>query len=59
MGGVNLTNADELLACGAFALGIGSDLVDRKLIMDGEFSKISSIAQKYMDIANKYGSAMK
>ena len=59
VGGVNLTNADELFACGAFALGIGSDLVDRKLIMDGEYSKISSIAQKYMDIANKYEAAMK
>ena len=54
VGGVNLTNADELFACGAFALGVGSDLVDRKLIMNGEYSKISSIAQKYTDIANKY-----
>lgn len=59
VGGVSLSNADELFTCGAYAIGVGSDLVDRNLIINQAYSEITSIAQKYMDIANKYVNSAK
>jgi 2-dehydro-3-deoxyphosphogluconate aldolase/(4S)-4-hydroxy-2-oxoglutarate aldolase len=39
-GGVNLSNAEEYIDAGAFALGIGSDLVDVSAIRAGNAKKI-------------------
>lgn len=39
-GGVNLSNAEEYIDAGAFALGIGSDLVDVSAIRAGNTKKI-------------------
>jgi 2-dehydro-3-deoxyphosphogluconate aldolase/(4S)-4-hydroxy-2-oxoglutarate aldolase len=39
-GGVNVSNAAEYIAAGAFALGIGADLVDLKALRQGQAEKI-------------------
>jgi 2-dehydro-3-deoxyphosphogluconate aldolase/(4S)-4-hydroxy-2-oxoglutarate aldolase len=45
-GGVNATNAAEFIAAGAFALGVGADLVDAAALREGNLGKISSAAKE-------------
>ena len=49
-GGVTLANAHEFLAAGAFALGVGSDLVDAKALSAGRPEIITENARKYLAI---------
>ncbi len=56
-GGVSLATAEEFLAAGAFALGVGGDLVDAKAARDGRTSVITENAQKYISIVKKFRSA--
>jgi 2-dehydro-3-deoxyphosphogluconate aldolase/(4S)-4-hydroxy-2-oxoglutarate aldolase len=44
-GGVNLSNAAEYILAGAFALGVGADLVDLPALMKGESQKILETAK--------------
>jgi 2-dehydro-3-deoxyphosphogluconate aldolase/(4S)-4-hydroxy-2-oxoglutarate aldolase len=44
-GGVNLSNAAEYLAAGAFALGVGADLVDLAALRRNESEKIVEMAK--------------
>lgn len=44
-GGVNLANAQEYLAAGAFALGVGADLVDLAALRRNEGSKVVDMAR--------------
>jgi 2-dehydro-3-deoxyphosphogluconate aldolase / (4S)-4-hydroxy-2-oxoglutarate aldolase len=48
-GGVNLTNAAEYFAAGAFALGVGADLVDLAALRRNEPSKIIDMARILID----------
>src|SRR6476660_6056940 len=43
-GGVNATNAADFIAAGAFALGVGADLVDATALREGNLKKTSSAA---------------
>src|ERR1700730_3309227 len=45
-GGVNAANAAEFIAAGAFALGVGADLVDASALREGNLEKITSAAQE-------------
>ena len=45
-GGVNAANAAEFIAAGAFALGVGADLVDAKALREGNLEKIISAARE-------------
>jgi len=45
-GGVNAANAAEFIAAGAFALGVGADLVDLTALRQGNLEKISSAARE-------------
>jgi 2-dehydro-3-deoxyphosphogluconate aldolase / (4S)-4-hydroxy-2-oxoglutarate aldolase len=56
-GGVSLATAEEFLAAGAFALGVGSDLVDAKAAREGRTSVITENAQKYIGIVKKFRGA--
>lgn len=47
VGGVNPDNMAEFLSAGAVGLGIGSGVVDKKLIEAGEFEKITELAKRY------------
>ncbi|MBB5338074.1 bifunctional 4-hydroxy-2-oxoglutarate aldolase/2-dehydro-3-deoxy-phosphogluconate aldolase [Tunturiibacter gelidoferens] len=53
-GGVMLGTAAEFLEAGAFALGVGSDLVDKKMIADGRPEVITEIARKYLEIVRAF-----
>jgi 2-dehydro-3-deoxyphosphogluconate aldolase/(4S)-4-hydroxy-2-oxoglutarate aldolase len=48
-GGVNVTNAAEYIAAGAFALGVGADLVDLAAIRRNEPAKIIDMAKALVD----------
>jgi 2-dehydro-3-deoxyphosphogluconate aldolase / (4S)-4-hydroxy-2-oxoglutarate aldolase len=45
-GGVNAVNAAEFIAAGAYALGVGADLVDAKALREGNLQKITAGAQE-------------
>ena len=53
-GGVSLATAEEFLAAGAFALGVGGDLVDAKAAREGRTSVITENAQKYVNVVRKF-----
>ena len=56
-GGVSLSTAEEFLAAGAFALGVGGDLVDAKAAREGRTSVITENAEKYVAIVKKFRAA--
>ena len=45
-GGVNAANAGEFMAAGAYALGVGADLVDPAALREGNLEKITSAAKE-------------
>ncbi|HLV88433.1 MAG TPA: bifunctional 4-hydroxy-2-oxoglutarate aldolase/2-dehydro-3-deoxy-phosphogluconate aldolase [Candidatus Sulfotelmatobacter sp.] len=45
-GGVNAANAAEFIAAGAFALGVGADLVDATALREGNLDKIINAAKE-------------
>jgi 2-dehydro-3-deoxyphosphogluconate aldolase/(4S)-4-hydroxy-2-oxoglutarate aldolase len=49
-GGVSLSTAAEFLAAGAFALGVGADLVDPRAIAAGTPELITQNARQYVEI---------
>ncbi len=53
-GGVSLSTAEEFLAAGAFALGVGGDLVDAKAAAEGRTQVITDNARKFIDIVRKF-----
>lgn len=53
-GGINLENAADWLAAGVFALGIGSALVDSRLVQSGEFAEITRRAAAFREIVNNH-----
>jgi 2-dehydro-3-deoxyphosphogluconate aldolase/(4S)-4-hydroxy-2-oxoglutarate aldolase len=53
-GGVSLATAVEFLDAGAFALGVGADLVDTKAISDAHPETITAHARKYLQILQTY-----
>ena len=48
-GGVNLSNAAEYIAAGAFALGVGADLVDLTALRNNDSKKIVDMAKALVD----------
>ncbi|HXW92679.1 MAG TPA: bifunctional 4-hydroxy-2-oxoglutarate aldolase/2-dehydro-3-deoxy-phosphogluconate aldolase [Terriglobales bacterium] len=45
-GGVNASNAAEFIAAGAFALGVGGELVNRAALRDGNLAQIAEAARE-------------
>ena len=52
-GGVNLKTAAEYVRAGAAALGVGSDLVDPKLLKAGQHKTVSERAQAFVAIVRE------
>ena len=50
VGGINLKNAADFLRAGAIALGIGSDLVNNKIVQDGRYNEIKRKTEQYLKI---------
>src|ERR1700678_4150435 len=55
-GGVSVATAAEFLAAGAFALGVGSDLVDAKAMAAGKPEVVTETAKKYLQIVKEHRS---
>jgi len=58
-GGVSLATAADFLAAGAFALGVGSDLVDTKAMAAGKPEVVTESARKYLAIVKEHRAAQK
>jgi 2-dehydro-3-deoxyphosphogluconate aldolase/(4S)-4-hydroxy-2-oxoglutarate aldolase len=58
-GGVSLSTAAEFLSAGAFALGVGSDLVDTKAMAEGRSEVVTESARKYLEIVKQSRAAKK
>lgn len=56
-GGVSLQTVKEFIAAGAFALGVGADLVDTKAIRAGEPEKVTAAARAYVAAVQEARSA--
>lgn len=50
-GGVNASNAADYFAAGAFALGVGADLVDLAALREGRSDKVTAAARELADAA--------
>jgi 2-dehydro-3-deoxyphosphogluconate aldolase / (4S)-4-hydroxy-2-oxoglutarate aldolase len=48
-GGVNAGNAADFIAAGAFALGVGADLVDAAALREGNLEKITAAARELVN----------
>ena len=53
VGGVNLENTAEYICKGASAVGVGSSLVNQKLLETGDFENISSRAKAFVEEVQK------
>jgi 2-dehydro-3-deoxyphosphogluconate aldolase/(4S)-4-hydroxy-2-oxoglutarate aldolase len=53
-GGVSLATAEDFLKAGAFALGVGADLVDHKAMSEGRGHAITETAKRYLEIVRKF-----
>src|SRR5579864_5762724 len=58
-GGVNAANAAEFVAAGAFALGVGADLVDVIALREGNLEKISAAARELVDAVSSARSSLR
>jgi 2-dehydro-3-deoxyphosphogluconate aldolase / (4S)-4-hydroxy-2-oxoglutarate aldolase len=50
-GGVNLETLPDFLAAGAFAVGVGSELIDQKLIAEGHHHVITERGHRFRETA--------
>jgi len=57
-GGVNVANAGDFIAAGAFALGVGADLVDAAALREGNIEKITSAARELVQAVASARSAL-
>ena len=53
-GGVSLATAEDFLRAGAFALGVGADLVDAKAMAEGRPEAVTESARKYLAVVKKF-----
>jgi 2-dehydro-3-deoxyphosphogluconate aldolase / (4S)-4-hydroxy-2-oxoglutarate aldolase len=58
-GGVNAANAADFIAAGAFALGVGADLVDAAALREGNVQKITSVARELVNAVNSAREALR
>ncbi len=49
-GGVTVSNAADFIRAGAFALGVGADLVDTAALRDGNTAKVADAARELVQI---------
>jgi 2-dehydro-3-deoxyphosphogluconate aldolase/(4S)-4-hydroxy-2-oxoglutarate aldolase len=52
-GGVNLQTAADFLHAGACALGIGSSLVEKDAVQNGDMGRIEDLARQYVEIVRQ------
>ncbi|WP_260288666.1 bifunctional 4-hydroxy-2-oxoglutarate aldolase/2-dehydro-3-deoxy-phosphogluconate aldolase [Peribacillus aracenensis] len=57
-GGVNLQNIKTFLEAGVLGVGLGSSLVDKKLIEENCFDDLTNLARKYVTAVNQESSRL-
>jgi 2-dehydro-3-deoxyphosphogluconate aldolase / (4S)-4-hydroxy-2-oxoglutarate aldolase len=58
-GGVNAANAAEFIAAGAFALGVGADLIDTTALREGNLETISNGARDLVRVVQSARAALR
>jgi 2-dehydro-3-deoxyphosphogluconate aldolase/(4S)-4-hydroxy-2-oxoglutarate aldolase len=53
-GGVSLATAKDFLEAGAFALGVGADLVNTKAMAEGKPEIVTESARKYLAVVKEF-----
>jgi 2-dehydro-3-deoxyphosphogluconate aldolase/(4S)-4-hydroxy-2-oxoglutarate aldolase len=56
-GGVDLATAHDFLAAGACCLGVGSQLVEPKAVISGDFARLRLLAGQYVAVVRDYRAA--
>lgn len=56
-GGVNVSTAKDFLAAGAFALGVGADLVDETACFEERLHEVTATAARYAAIVREFRAA--
>ena len=51
VGGVDLNNLADFFKAGANAAGIGSNIVNNKLIAEGRYHELTELAKAYTNLA--------
>jgi 2-dehydro-3-deoxyphosphogluconate aldolase/(4S)-4-hydroxy-2-oxoglutarate aldolase len=49
VGGVNLSTASDFIQMGAYALGVGSSLINQKLLDDGDLDALTQRAEAFVE----------
>jgi 2-dehydro-3-deoxyphosphogluconate aldolase/(4S)-4-hydroxy-2-oxoglutarate aldolase len=55
-GGINLENIKEVLNNGAIAVGLGGNLVNKKLVEEGKYEELTNLAKAFVNAAKEVGS---
>lgn len=50
VGGINLGNIPSYIAAGVSGFGVGTNIVDKKLVENGKFDEITKLAQQYVEV---------
>lgn len=50
VGGINAKNCEEFFKIGCVGIGVGGNLVSRKLVDEGRFDEITAAAEEYIDV---------
>ena len=58
-GGVNLDTAEDFIKAGACVLGVGSALVEKKALAEGNFARLTELAQKFREVVDAARAEMK
>ena len=52
-GGVNLENAGEFIKAGAFFVGVGGAMVDKRLVAEKKWDELSELTSKFVEVIKK------
>ena len=58
-GGVDLNTAGDFIKAGACVLGVGSALVEKKALAEGNFARLTELAQKFRETVDAARAEMK
>ena len=53
VGGINENNIESYIKAGASGFGVGTNIVNKTLLENDEYDKITELAKKYVEAVNK------
>ena len=54
VGGVDETNMADYLKAGVAGFGVGSNIIDKAALADGDYKKITALAEKYVQVVKAW-----